>query len=123
VTIAEHDANMLEAKLGASFRARVLFVGIMTCGLGALLLHWVSRGYVRTLSVEGITLRNGRTFAWKDLESLRAVYTRRRHLNHVTLVFKSGAVGLFYQVFDNGDAVLDFVRQVTGNPLPVRRPL
>jgi hypothetical protein len=113
---------MLEARLGAGFRSRVLFVGLMTCGIGALLLHWVSRSYVQFIGVEGITLRNGKKFAWSELDSVRPVYTRRRNLNHVTLVFRSGAVGLFHQVFENSDEVLDVVRQVTATPLPLRLP-
>lgn len=117
-----HKGCMVEAQLGSNFRFQLWFVGIMTCGIGALLMKQVAKSHVQHLNVEGIVLRNGKTFGWADLKNVRPVYTKRRVLNHVDLVFEGGKVGLFFRVFDNGAEILDFVRQVTGDPLPVTRP-
>jgi hypothetical protein len=122
ITSTPTAGHMIEARLASNFRFQLWFVGLMTCGIGALLMNHVAKAYVQRLNVEGIVLRNGKSFNWGDLQKACPVYTKRRQLNHVDLVFENGKVGLYFRSFDNGGEVLDFVRRMTGDPLPAIRP-
>jgi hypothetical protein len=113
---------MLEAKLEKSFTVRMVVVGLFTCGLGALMMYHESRSYVHMLDEEGVTLRNGKRFAWKDLQVVRPRYTGvtgRAMLSYIYLDFTNGTAGVFYQMFSNGVDVVDFVRRMTKQPLPL----
>lgn len=113
---------MIEAKLTGSWNLRLFFVGLFTFGLGALILHLVSRRYVKTLDQDAVTLRNGRRFEWRDLQKVHAQYWRRygkSWLNHVDLKFPGGTAGVFFRMYANGGEVLDFVRKKTNQPLPL----
>lgn len=113
---------MIEAKLKRSFPARLIVLGLLSLGLGALLVYWISRSYVKQLDDSGVILRNGKRFFWRDLEEARPSYWVRhgsRRLNHVDLKFPTGTAGVYYQVFENGREVLDFVRRKTGQEIPL----
>ena len=108
---------MLEAKLVRSFRTRLILIGLLSCGIGSLVLYLISRGYVRTLDDQTVTTRGGKVFSWSDLKTVSPVYVQRhgnRRLNHVDLIFSNGKAGVFYQMFENGAEVLHFVRTKTG---------
>ena len=114
---------MIEAKLTGWFGLRLAVIGLFTFGLGALFIYWVSRSYVKALDDESVTVRSGTRYAWRELKKIKPVYWRRygiSSLNHVELHFPQGTAGVYYQMFDNGAEVLDFVRRKTGQPLPFR---
>lgn len=106
-----------------SFWIRLAVVGFFTLGVGAVVLFFVSQGYVAKLDATGVTTRAGKHFPWSELREVRPRYVVRGRaiLNDVTLVFASGSAGVFHQVLENGAEVLDFVRRQTGQALPVTR--
>jgi hypothetical protein len=114
---------VLEAKMGKFWVVRLIGLGLMTFGLGALHLYLESRSYVRLLDEDGVTVRSGKRYAWKDLKKVKARYRGypgRASLAYVYLEFTNGTAGVFWQMFENGVYVLDFVQRMTKQPIPLR---
>jgi hypothetical protein len=96
-----------------------VFVGLLTCGIGALVLWVSSRSFVKRLEPSGITLRSGKTFAWSDLKKLQPVYhARMRGMMRVNMTFANGRLSLYCNSYENWQDVLNFIRGVTRQALP-----
>jgi hypothetical protein len=77
--------------------------------LAPTVLLLARRRWVRRMDEHGVTLRSGRTFAWRDF---RGVETRlienlkpRIVVNHYDLVFTTGRAGVFFRMAANEDEV------------------
>jgi hypothetical protein len=84
-------------------------------------MYLESRNYVHMLDEEGVTVRSGKRYAWKDLKRIRPRYTGypgRAALSYIYLDFTNGTAGVFWQVFQNGAYVVDCVQRMTKQPLP-----
>jgi hypothetical protein len=82
-------------------------------------LLWARTRWVARFDEHGVTLRNGRTFQWRDFERVEAVKNRRlRIINHYDLVFKTGRAGVFYRMAANDSEVIDVLRALEAGTNP-----
>ncbi len=105
----------IDAQVKRSYYTRLIVMGVLTLGIGFLLMGWEYRHWVQRLDELGALRRDGRRFAWDALEQVKCVrYPRetagRRPLNHVELVFANGTVKIFPLMLENGIEILRYVR-------------
>jgi len=86
---------------------------------------WYYRRGPSVLDLTGVTRRDGKRFAWKEIEEARKVYARypwgaRAGVNHVDLIFKTGRVQVFPLVLENGVEVMEFLEQNAKKEQPPR---
>lgn len=68
--------------------------GLMTCGLVAVAMFILSRRFPRRLDGDGITLRDGRRFVWRDLRLRERVLPDGRVMGHDLLAGDGTAIRL-----------------------------
>jgi hypothetical protein len=81
-------------------------------------LFFVLREYflsVRQMDEEAVTRRDGRRFAWQDLQRLQEMHMQsipgvQGPLNNVDLIFKNGRARILYLVLENGLEAIQFAR-------------
>jgi hypothetical protein len=103
----------IEALVEQSYYVRVAVIGLLTAGLGALLMLLSQRGWAKTFDGNGVTRRDGRQFQWPGLKNIRYVHVRGA-LNHVELVFIDGKVMIFPLMLKNEGEVMSFVSRLPG---------
>ena len=106
--------NPIEIKVKRSYYIRMIFIGIFTLGIGALLLYMEYRRWGRIFDSVGVTRQDGKCFLWADLQEkivvhMRGVgYGKRGPLNHVELVFKDGKVLIFPLMLENAKEIMAY---------------
>lgn len=114
----DHDVVICEPKGIWTFR----LVAGFTIGFVLLGLIWLIafRGLPRQIDREGVTLRNGKRFAWRDLAKVQhrktvAAWNRELGVDYsLWLIFPTGVVTLNPGELKNGLAALRFVESVLG---------
>lgn len=109
----------IDAQVKLSYYMTVIVIGLMTLGIGYLMMGLEYRHWVQRLDELGALRRDGRRFAWDTLEQVKCVpipHTTggRRPLNHVELVFADGTVKVFPRMLKNGVEILYYVRTLPG---------
>jgi hypothetical protein len=117
----------IELQVKQSYYTRVLIIGLLSFGLGALALLLEQRLWAKSFDREGVTRRDGRRFRWADLLAKNAVYNRRRYggqgaLNNYELVFKDGIKDgkalVFHLMLENQGEVLAFLDTLSAEGKP-----
>jgi hypothetical protein len=109
----------IEAQVKRSYYVRVALIGILSVGLGALLMWLEYRRWVRVLDGTGATRRDGKQFLWANLREVKVVRMRLRSgqlggLNHVELVFSDGKALVFPLMLENRREVMAFIGGLPG---------
>jgi hypothetical protein len=73
-----------EIELAPTFWIVCIIGGVCTLGLLVPFLWWYARRYPKQIDPEGVTLRDGRRFAWTQLESVNRVSVRQSGIATVT---------------------------------------
>ena len=112
--------NPLEARVKQSYYVRVAVIGLLTLGLGALLMLLQQRRWAKIFDETGVTRRDGQQFRWADLKNIRFVHLRRATtvgqgpLNHIELIFDGGKALVFPLMLENRGEVMSFVSRLPG---------
>jgi hypothetical protein len=87
-----------------------------------MFLMWTRRSWVARFDEHGVTLRNGRTFAWPDFERVvpRKMRPRSYGINHYDLVFRTGKARVFHQMATNRAQVVSIVDALGRGENPFR---
>lgn len=105
-------------KVERSYYVRMGIVGVLSAGIGFLLIGYEYRQWPRLLDAEGVTRRDGRRFSWKELQGIRCVRNLVHGvpglLNHVELLFGWRKVKVFPLVIVNAGEVMRFLMTVEG---------
>lgn len=123
----------IEAKVERSYYVRMAVLGVLSAGVGFLLIVHEYRQWARFLDAEGVTRRDGRRFSWKELREIRCVRNLVHGvpgmLNHVELLFGRRKVKVFPLVIVNAGEVMRFLMTLPGGdevrkhwPGPAPRP-
>ena len=84
-----------------------------------LIYLWARTRWVLRFDEQGVTLRNGRTFAWKDFERVDVVrFQKLRTTNNYNLVFKTGTAGVYHLMAENYGEVMEVVRALEAGTNP-----
>jgi hypothetical protein len=116
VAQAVHDWNRGDQQRETAIY--MLLLGAFMMG-APLFMLWARTRWVARMDEHGVTLRNGKTFAWKDYQRIEAVKNRKlRMINHYELVFTTGRAGVFHLMAENYGEVMEIVRcfEDGGNP-------
>ncbi len=90
------------------FKVTAVVGGLMTCGLVGVMLWVVSRHMPKTMDGHGLKLRNGRSYAWKDL-TLRERVTHDGQVMGVDLLTPDDrGIRLAGGAFQDGEAVVQY---------------
>ncbi len=103
----------LEVQVKSSYYIRVIVIGVLTLGLGAIMMLLQQRQWAQTFDKNGVIRRDGKDFWWINLKDVRYVHVRGA-LNNIELVFDQGKVLVFPLMLENSDEVLNFIKQLPG---------
>ena len=97
--------------------------GASSVAVWAAIAFWNYRQGPRSLDRDGVTRRDGRRFLWKDLTAKREGRGRLPGgqlgpLNHLDLVFPTGAVRVFPFTLENAGEVMETITRRT-TPCPI----
>lgn len=96
----------------------MLGIAVFLCSVPAIML-WARTRWVSCLDEQGVTLRNGRRFLWRDYERIEVVrHQKLRMTNNYNLVFKTGTVGIYHLMAENYGEVMEVVRQLESGTNP-----
>jgi hypothetical protein len=112
----------MEVKLARGHYVWMFFFGLISFGILAIVMYWRDRSSLKTLDDDGLTLRNGRRYAWTDLKSLKAVYMAEygeADLRHLELAFPAETVLVFPDNVQEPQTVVDFVAKKAKQLLPI----
>ncbi len=112
--------NSLEAHVEQSYYTRVALIGVLTVGIGAVLMLLSQLGWAKTFDNSGVTRRDGRQFPWSGLKKIQYVHVRGV-LNHVELIFKDGKAMVFPLMLENGGDAMRFISGLPGGKPPAKR--
>ncbi len=110
---------VLSVQVRRSYYVRLAIVGVLTVGIGILILGYGYLRWPRHFDDDGVTRRDGKRFRWVDLQSV-SVQTQRYHghstavLLSVRLSFRDGVVMVYPFPLQNGGAVLSYLRRLPG---------
>jgi len=109
--------NPIEIEVKRSYYIRVIFIGIFTLGIGALLMYVEHRQWGQTFDSVGVTRKDGKRFLWSDLHKKIFIHFRRYTngklgpLNHMELEFKDGKVKVFPIMLENAPEILAYLEK------------
>ena len=111
--------NPIEVQVKRSYYMRVIFIGLFSAGIGALIMYLEYRRWAKTFDGTGVTRQDGKQFHWTDLKEKRLIHMRSRYgkkgpLNHVELVFSDGKALVFYLMLENGPQIMTFLEKYSG---------
>lgn len=67
------------------------------------------REAVRRFDERGVTLNNGRFFAWSDFVEVRAAYRAHGVVSHYTLVFRTGTTQVYFTSATNRQDIFEVI--------------
>ena len=109
--------NPIEIEVKRSYYIRVIFIGIFTLGIGALLMYLEYRSWGKTFDSAGVTRQDGKRLLWADLQKKTFVHWTRSSggkpgpLNHIELVFKEGNAKVFPLMLENVSDVMAYLEK------------
>ncbi len=109
--------NPIEVKVKSSYYTRLIFIGIFTLGIGALLMYLEHRRWGQTFDSVGVTRIDGTRFLWSDLQKKIFVHWRRYAggrlgpLNYIELEFKDGKASVFPLMLENSRQVMSYLEK------------
>ncbi len=117
-------SQVVKVRLSIGFWIIAILTALVTWGVMGIFFFWVSRSWVGSLDDEGLTLRNGKRFLWKDLISVRAVAVRHttgiRLTGRVELSFYTGPkIRIVPFSTGNSNEVLAFLSSQVGSKVSV----
>lgn len=112
----------LEVHLAPAYRMLMWILGFFTFGVGAFGLWLTARKWPRRLDDSGITLRNGKLFAWSALTDIIRVTVVRhegggRMTGRLDLQFGRYRVSIVPQSLVEGPAVMAWLSEKLGQEL------
>ena len=118
------SSSAIKVRLSVGFWLMAAIAAFCTLGVMALYLLWLTRSWVKLIDDEGLILRNGKRFPWKDLSRVYAVTVR-----HTTGIRLTGRVELLFAGGDkvrivpfstgNSEEVLAFLSTKVGSKVSV----
>ena len=97
---------------GTTMGFAMLAVGAMV-GCGPIVLLIARRYWVQRFDEQGVVLRNGRRFLWKDFQKIEPRYaTRYKVLNNYDLYFTTGTAGVYHRMAENYDELLAILEEL-----------
>ena len=114
------SGHVVKVHLSIGFWIIATLVALGTFGVMAIFFFWITRSWVGSLDDEGLTLRNGKRFLWKDLISVHAVTVRHptgiRLTGRVELSFYTGKpIRIVPFSTGNSEEVLAFLSAKAGS--------
>ena len=111
--------NSIEARVKSSYYVRVAIIGVLTVGLGALLMLLQQRRWAKVFDQAGVTRRDGKRFLWSNLQNIKFVHIRLQsgrlgRLNHIELIFHDGKATVFPLMLENRGEVMGFISRLPG---------
>src|SRR5689334_20788251 len=103
----------LEAQVKPSYYIRVAVIGLLTLGLGAIIMLLQQRQWAQTFDNNGVICRDGKDFWWINLKDVRYVHVRGA-LNNIELVFDQGKALIFPLMLENSREVMNFISHLPG---------
>jgi len=109
--------NPIEIEVKRSYYIQLIFIGIFTLGIGALLMYMEHRQWGQTFDSVGVTRIDGKRFIWADLQKKILVHFRRYAngkmgpLNHMELEFKDGKVKVLPLMLENAAETMAYLEQ------------
>jgi hypothetical protein len=80
---------------------------------------WARTRWVHRFDQNGVKLRNGRAFLWKDFERVDVVvHQKLRTVNNYNLVFKTGTAGVYHLMAENYGDVMEVIRALEAGTNP-----
>lgn len=112
----------LEVHLTSLYRTLMWLIGLITLGVGALGLWFTAQKWPRLLDDSGVTLRNGKHFAWSELtDIIRVTVVRNMGGGRVTgrldLKFGKYRVPIVPQSLVEGAEVMEWLSTKLGQSL------
>ncbi len=88
-------------------------------GSGPLILLVARRFWVQRFDAQGVVLRNGRRFLWKDFQRCqKRLFQRYRTVNNYELVFTTGTAGVYHRMAENYGELLAILEQLEAGKNP-----
>jgi hypothetical protein len=117
--------TILKVHLSSSYKLLMRLAGLVTFGVGALLLWLSTMSWPRLIDSDGITLRSGRRLHWGKLTEQRFVRfedprSAEGSTGRLELLFGRATVRIVPRSLAEGSAVLGFLTQVLGEQTPTR---
>ena len=114
--------NVLEIKVSRSYYVRLVILGVLSFGIGFLLMGFEYRKWIKFMDNNGVTRMDGKSFSWSDLKEVSIVKMRHNAgspgvYNNTELIFVEGKALIFPLVLDNSREVADYVMKVTGKSI------
>ena len=113
--------NPLELKVRSSYYVRLIIVGILTVGLGFLIMGFEYFRWARLFDDSGLTRRDGKKFSWGDLKEKRYVRMRINGalgpLNNIDLIFHNGKASVFPLMLENAGEVMAYIEKLPGQKI------
>jgi hypothetical protein len=113
--------DRLELRLAGWFTFMMIALGFMSCGFAPLVM-WLTtiKDYPKVIDPEGVTMRNGSRFSWKDLTSKRKLVFLNRGRQTVMglgLTFGTTQVKIAPRALEGGERVLPYLSRILGEDL------
>ncbi len=114
--------EQIELIYSDSYKAVKILIGIITLGVGFLVLWITERKVPRLLDAKGLTTNGGAQYAWSDLSDWRSIsvvapYSEQRVSSRCELNFSGKLIPLAPNMFINGQQAIEFVRLRVGTPI------
>src|SRR5262249_36839069 len=105
--------SILEIRVKRSYYLRVAVITLFTFGLGALVMWFEYRRWVKIFDDVGVMRCDGKRFFWTDLKNVNYVRIHGKsgqsYFNNIELVFKRGKALVFPIVLENGPEVMSYI--------------
>ncbi len=108
-----------EAYVEQSYYVRVAIIGVLTVGIGAVLMLLSQLSWAKIFDDTGVTRRDGKQLRWSGLKKIQYVHVRGV-LNHVELIFNDGKAMVFPLMLENAGDVMRYISGLPGGKPPVR---
>jgi len=106
----------LELRIRRSYYVRLIITGILTVGIGFLIMGLEYIRWARAFDTAGLTRRDGKRLLWQNLKEKRYVHMRLNGavgpLNHIELIFDQGKALVFPFVLENAGEAMAYVEKI-----------
>jgi hypothetical protein len=114
--------DRVELNFTTAFWIMTGFLGLVTLGLGLLLMVFVvARPWPKVADREGLTLRNGKRFLWSQLTNVQAVTVTGvggvRMAGRADLIFGTQTVHVVPVSIGPAQELFALIEEVTGRPV------
>src|SRR5258706_15969830 len=111
--------DRIDVSFSGAYVGMMVVLGVLTLGLGVLLMFFQTRGWPRVLDREGLTLRNGRRYTWDQCTNTEGVRvnlggTGARIAGRLDLYFGTEVVHVVPVSIDPSAQIIAFIGQAIG---------